>query len=207
MMEETRTDYLNIQPESLLGLAEELGIADDCCFRMNYNLLLTQTNLLKKLKEEFEKDSNILITKEYANGHKKVIANPLIDEINKTISSSNRTTTLLYKLACKAKQSMVSGLQTTRGLNLEKYSIISSELAKSLSDKETFVNLQTYYTNPKICATTDIQTFRVRSGVKTYLATREDIVESVKEIKPGKTIVGYKIKYKDDNLTNYKEKK
>lgn len=93
--------FLEEQANTLLELANNLGLQDNYLFNTTFNRYLLQLQLLKRLNEDF-KASDSLVSKEYVKGRENITAHPLITKINQTIDSSNKTASLLFKLISNA---------------------------------------------------------------------------------------------------------
>lgn len=130
---QTQTQYLEEQASNLLELATNVGIVDNYLFCTTFNKYLLQLDLLKQLDNDFRQGTS-LVSKEYVKGRENVVANPLIDRINKTVDSSSKTANLLFKLIANAKslQKQEQELNKAQLLELE-------EDINNLNQKE-FIN-------------------------------------------------------------------
>ena len=83
--------------ERFLLLAKSKGLDQSYLFTTTLERYRLQLSLLESMKEALKEDETT-ITKEYVKGRENLYVNPLIQRINQTIDSANKTASFLYKM-------------------------------------------------------------------------------------------------------------
>ncbi|MBR1701934.1 MAG: hypothetical protein IJ716_08260 [Lachnospiraceae bacterium] len=81
----------------LLKLAKEGGAEQNFFFTTTFKRYQMQLETLDRLEEEIHK-GELLVEKEYVKGRKNLVANPAIQEYNKTSTAANQTAQTLIKI-------------------------------------------------------------------------------------------------------------
>lgn len=81
----------------LLKLAKEGGAEQNFFFTTTFRRYQMQLETLDRLEEEIH-NGELLVEKEYVKGRKNLVANPAIQEYNKTSTAANQTAQTLIKI-------------------------------------------------------------------------------------------------------------
>lgn len=81
----------------LLKLAKEGGAEQNFFFTTTFKRYQMQLETLDRLEEEIH-NGELLVEKEYVKGRKNLVANPAIQEYNKTSTAANQTAQTLIKI-------------------------------------------------------------------------------------------------------------
>ena len=78
------------QAERILEEAEERGVSSNFFFATTFARYQTQLRILHELEGAIE-EYGATVTKEYVKGRQNLVANPAINEYNKTATAANNT--------------------------------------------------------------------------------------------------------------------
>ena len=85
------------QARRILEEAEERGVSSNFFFATTFKRYQTQLDILKQLEAVIEEHGATVINK-YATGRESMIANPAINEYNKTATAANGTVATLMNI-------------------------------------------------------------------------------------------------------------
>ncbi len=88
---------MNKAAAELIRMAEEGGVEQNYFFTTTFERYKMQLNMLERLRKEIDA-GELLIQKEYVRGRECTVANPAINEYNKTSQSANQTVSILIKI-------------------------------------------------------------------------------------------------------------
>lgn len=88
---------LTEQAEVILEKAEARGVSTNFFFRTTFKRYQVQMRMLADLEESIKKFGPT-VTKEYVKGRQNVVANPAIQEYNKTATAANGTVATLINI-------------------------------------------------------------------------------------------------------------
>ena len=99
MPRKTSTSGLSLQEQvnEILARAEEKGVSSNFFFRTTFKRYQVQMLIMQKLEAAINEDGP-LVTKEYVKGRQNVVANPAIQEYNKTATAANGTVATLINI-------------------------------------------------------------------------------------------------------------
>ncbi len=83
--------------KQLLKMAREGGVEQNYFFTTTYERYEVQLGLLRQLRAEID-GADLLITKEYVKNRPNLVANPAINEYNRTATAANQTASTLLKI-------------------------------------------------------------------------------------------------------------
>ena len=92
-----KESQLNAAAAELIRMAEEGGVEQNYFFTTTFERYKMQLNMLERLRDEINA-GELLIQKEYVRGRECTVANPAINEYNKTSQSANQTVSVLIKI-------------------------------------------------------------------------------------------------------------
>lgn len=85
------------QEKIILEQAERRGVSNNYFFKTTFQRYKEQLKILKQLKRAI-KDNGTTVTKEYVKGRENLVANPAINEYNKTATAANGTVQTLISI-------------------------------------------------------------------------------------------------------------
>lgn len=88
---------LQEQVNEILARAEEKGVSTNYFFRTTFKRYQVQMLIMQKLEAAINEDGP-LVTKEYVKGRQNIVANPAIQEYNKTATAANGTVATLINI-------------------------------------------------------------------------------------------------------------
>lgn len=99
MARKTSTNGMSLQEQvnEILARAEEKGVSSNFFFRTTFKRYQVQMLIMQKLEAAINEDGP-LVTKEYVKGRQNVVANPAIQEYNKTATAANGTVATLINI-------------------------------------------------------------------------------------------------------------
>jgi hypothetical protein len=93
----SKESQMNAAAAELIRMAEEGGVEQNYFFTTTFERYKMQLNMLERLRKEIDA-GELLIQKEYVRGRECTVANPAINEYNKTSQSANQTVSILIKI-------------------------------------------------------------------------------------------------------------
>lgn len=88
---------LQEQANEILERAEERGVSSNFFFVTTFKRYQVQMKMLSELEQSIE-EFGPTVTKEYVKGRQNVVANPAIQEYNKTATAANGTVATLINI-------------------------------------------------------------------------------------------------------------
>lgn len=85
------------QEKIILEQAERRGVSNNYFFKTTFQRYKEQMRILKVLKKAIKEDG-ATVTKEYVKGRENIVANPAINEYNKTSTAANNTVQTLISI-------------------------------------------------------------------------------------------------------------
>lgn len=92
-----KSSALAAAAQELIRMAEEGGVEQNYFFTTTFARYKTQLNLLDRLEKELDEET-LMVEKEYVRNRPVMVANPAIQEYNKTSTSANQTVACLIKI-------------------------------------------------------------------------------------------------------------
>ena len=93
----TQPKSLQDQANEILERAEQKGVETNFFFRQTFESYKTKLEMLAGLAKEIE-GNGLMIRKEYVKGRPCLVANPAINEYNKTSNSANSDVTTMIRI-------------------------------------------------------------------------------------------------------------
>lgn len=88
---------LKKQASQILKMAEARGVQNNFFFATTFKRYLTQLEILERLEAAIN-EYGPTVTKEYVKGRENLVANPAINEYNKTATAANNTVKTLMDI-------------------------------------------------------------------------------------------------------------
>ncbi len=88
---------LKKQASQILKMAEARGVQNNFFFATTFKRYLTQLEILERLEAAIN-EYGPTVTKEYVKGRENLVANPAINEYNKTATAANGTVKTLMDI-------------------------------------------------------------------------------------------------------------
>ena len=93
----TNKAELKRQAAQILKMAEARGVQNNFFFATTFKRYLTQLEILERLEAAIN-EYGPTVTKEYVKGRENLVANPAINEYNKTATAANGTVKTLMDI-------------------------------------------------------------------------------------------------------------
>ena len=93
----TNKAELKRQASQILKMAEARGVQNNFFFTTTFKRYLTQLEILERLEVAIN-EYGPTVTKEYVKGRENLVANPAINEYNKTATAANGTVKTLMDI-------------------------------------------------------------------------------------------------------------
>lgn len=93
----TNKAELKRQASQILKMAEARGVQNNFFFATTFKRYLTQLEILERLEAAIN-EYGPTVTKEYVKGRENLVANPAINEYNKTATAANGTVKTLMDI-------------------------------------------------------------------------------------------------------------
>ena len=93
----TNKAELKRQAAQILKMAEARGVQNNFFFTTTFKRYLTQLEILERLEAAIN-EYGPTVTKEYVKGRENLVANPAINEYNKTATAANGTVKTLMDI-------------------------------------------------------------------------------------------------------------
>jgi len=88
---------LNKAAQELIRMAEEGGVEQNFFFTTTFNRYKNQLNMMERLQKQINEE-DLLVEREYIKGKVNKVANPAIQEYNKTSTAANQTVRTLIDI-------------------------------------------------------------------------------------------------------------
>lgn len=88
---------LNKAAQELIRMAEEGGVEQNFFFKTTFDRYKVQLNTMERLQKQIN-EGDLLVEREYIKGKVNLVANPAIQEYNKTATAANQTVRTLIDI-------------------------------------------------------------------------------------------------------------